>query len=141
MRSFALCTLARERRAFYLADPATFETWTMVTEGALRIMIRERFRDVHPLLTTLQATHDEVTLERDRVVMVLCVPQRERLRAVGYAFGPVHAWHCVPFTPELWPDAQNHLRASRNLMGRLLEPITSLASGKLLTLPGGVCIL
>ena len=115
MTLYHLCDLATETGEFGIFDCVTQESLKIETDAACRQIAERRWPGCHFVVTTTSAVHavnpDLPPPEHDLVVIAVCRPISTdgTVAILAYVFGAVHRRSCVPFTPDVWPDAHDLL--------------------------------
>ncbi len=123
---FYLCDLARTSCEFSVVD-ASGEVVELPTEAEVRALVNHRYPGARLLLTTRRSVVEGEDLGMFVVLMVL----RESAASAGQwapvacIGGAAHGPRCVPFSPDLWPEAIDGIGISRASPPNVTAPALS----------------
>lgn len=120
---YYLCDLARTTQEFSIIDVEKKEVTEVESEEEARLIVTETWPDARFVLASGKSAVEGQVLGNFVVIAVLRqAAAGQPWQAVAYVGGAVHGSLCVPFTPEVWPDAVDTIGISTVLSRSATDP-------------------
>ncbi len=111
--AYCLCDLARTSRDFAVVDLASGEVSELETEEDVRAVVDRRYPGARFRITIGRSVIEDEDLGQFVILVAFQEdPNSRNWKPVASAGGAVHGPRCVPFSPEIWPEAADDIGLS-----------------------------